>query len=307
MLRFVRNQHMSKPTTAIVLPCLFIAIILLSCSGKRNNKVIGLLQNSLNSSNNVINNSTQTYLKELEDKKHDFCTKERAEFWFPKAETIVIKCRTLYNFIETEKSKKKFTSKDLTSTTNRMIEFQSEILSINEELSRELFQSPNTNFQFINKFIWATGGDTLQKNSTQKSNISPSSLSALLSMIQNEVKKIENKLIYTCSIKVGCNSDGFYSYVPIIGQNSTILKPGATLEIKAGIGFFTKAGQPAININGQNILIGEEGFSIFKTKTSKNPGKYKVPVRVKFLNLTTGREEVWQKDVQYTVAKECDQ
>jgi hypothetical protein len=291
---------MTKPTTAAII--LLFVIAFASCSGKSDNKVIGLLQNSLNSSNTTINISTQALLIHLEDKTIDPCSKESAKFWFPKAKTIVIKTKTLYDFLETEKSKKGLSSHDKALIADNLVEFRDRILSIDSQF----IEISEKNFAFIKNFIWISGGDTLSKTNSFNSNTVHHSSTAILTMLQNEIKKTENRMIAFCNAKVGCIGGGLTSYSSIIGQNSTILRHGETLEIVAGVGVYNSP-KPTIIINGQNITIGEEGFSIFKTKTPKTPGHYSIPVQIKYFNTITGKEENIQKNVEYTVAKECDQ
>lgn len=289
---------MPKPATAI-LSFLYSAIVFSSCSGKKEDKIITLLQSSLVSSNKAINVSTASLLKELEDKKYDFCTKERAEIWFPKAETIANKVKSFYDFLEEEK----LHANDKTLITDKLVRFRDEMFAIDSQF----IEISGNSFDFIKKFIWVSGGDTLLKTNFFNSNSRLNSSTAILTMLQNEIKKIENRLIAFCNLKVGFIDDSFYSYSAILGQNSTILKPGETLEITAGMGAFSANGKPTIVINGQNILLGEEGFSRFRTKTQNIPGHYRIPVQIKFTNQITGKEETLSKNVEYTVAKECDQ
>ncbi|MEQ1677969.1 MAG: hypothetical protein ABL876_14775, partial [Chitinophagaceae bacterium] len=77
-------------------------ISVFGCSSKKgsNEAVIKALQENLNKSNSTINHSTAVNLKNLEEKKYEYCTKETATFWFPKAEFISKQTRELYNFIE---------------------------------------------------------------------------------------------------------------------------------------------------------------------------------------------------------------
>ncbi len=294
---------MPKPTTSTFLPLLFFVVFFISCSGKSKNdqQVIEALQNSLQSSNTTINQSTEVLLKGLQDKTMDYCSKERGEVWFPKAKKIAEKTKDLYDFLEERKSKKKIQDSDYVLIVDKIIRFKQDILSVDPEIP-EVFAN---SFQFINTFIWVLGGDTLKKDNFYKKNHT-TSLVAILSMLQNEIKKIENKTIAFCNAHVGCHY-GFDSYAAIVGQNSNYLSPGSTLEIMVGVGAFNKTGQPIITIDGKNVAVGEEGYLKYKMTTPKKPGKYNIPVRVKFFNQTTGKNEEFSHSVKYTVAKECDQ
>jgi gliding motility-associated protein GldM len=92
----------------------------------------------------------------------------------------------------------------------------------------------------------------------------------------------------------------FDSYAAIVGQNSNYLMPGQELEIKAGVGAFSKAAKPKIFIGGTGVEIGEEGFALYKT-TAGGVGNRTIPVKIVYFNQTTGKEEVKEVNVEYTV------
>ena len=110
-----------------------------------------------------------------------------------------------------------------------------------------------------------------------------------------------------CDMKVGCTIMIFDSYSAIVSQNSNILSPGDKLEIKAGIGAFTRSVAPEIAIYGKKYKLNEMGFVSYKTNAPQKPGVYKIPLLIKYFNQVTGKEDVIQTDIKYTVAKECDQ
>ena len=76
--------------------------------------------------------------------------------------------------------------------------------------------------------------------------------------------------------------------------------PGQDLEIKAGVGAFSKAAQPTISIGGSNVAIGEEGYALYKTQAG-GVGSHSVPVRISFFNQTTGKEDVREVKIDYVV------
>ena len=122
----------------------------------------------------------------------------------------------------------------------------------------------------------------------------------ILSKFQNDIKTSENKVVAFCHQKVGEVKVVFDSYAAIVGQNSNYLMPGQQLEIKAGIGAFSKAAQPTINIGGANVAIGDEGYALQKVDAG-GVGSHTVPVRISFFNQTTGKDEVKEVNVEYTV------
>jgi gliding motility-associated protein GldM len=77
--------------------------------------------------------------------------------------------------------------------------------------------------------------------------------------------------------------------------------PGEEIEITAGVGAYSKSSAPVISINGAGVSLGEEGFASYKM-TASSVGSHSVPVRISYMNQVTGKQEVLEKNVEYTVA-----
>jgi hypothetical protein len=58
----------------------------------------------------------------------------------------------------------------------------------------------------------------------------------------------------------------FDTHSPTITTNTSILKPGEELEIKAGVSAFSKTGSPIIKFDGKTIPLSEWGFQYIKRK-----------------------------------------
>ncbi len=286
-----------------IISTLFI-ITFSSCSEKnKTDDVIKQMEESLVNSSKVINLSTEATMKALQEKTTDYCTKERAKIWYSKAEIISQETKKLFDHIETLKSNPKI---DDTARLNLFLaanKYKENIFTIDPEI-KEVFEK---NFQFVNNSISMLGGDTTIKNNSITKQIPHSSIRSLLISLQNDIKIAENKTVIFCNMKVGCNIFIFDSYSAIVGQNSNYFKPGSELEINAGVGAYSKSAKPLIVINGIKVELSEEGFSTYKMKVPNNPGTYSVPVEIKFMNQTIGKEEQRKINVEYTVAKPCDQ
>jgi len=89
----------------------------------------------------------------------------------------------------------------------------------------------------------------------------------------------------------------------LISQNSNILSPGSSLEIRAGVGYFSTKTSPEITINNKTIPLLDSGYALYKIKVPEKEGFYQFPVYTKFLNLNTGKIEIIKKDIKYTVQK----
>ena len=286
-------------------PFLSLALFFSACNGKsHNDDIIKVLEESLERSNNSINVSSVTIMKSLEEKTTEYATKERADIWFSKAEQIVNLSSETYDYVGTLKKMKEVNSEKAKELFTSLMKYKEDVLNIDSSIR----------YEFTNSFILISNSfDSsvqAEKNFGNKffKNSNSSAISAMLTKLQNSIKVIENKTIAYCHQKIGStDGDGFFdSYSAIVGQSSNYLKPGDKLEIKAGIGAFSKKAMPKININGSNIELGEEGYASFKIKTPRNPGEYKIPVKISFLNPTTGKEETMKINVEYTVAKECN-
>jgi len=122
----------------------------------------------------------------------------------------------------------------------------------------------------------------------------------ILSKFQNDIKNAENKVVAECHKKVGEVKVVFDAYAPIVGQSTSYAMPGEEIVINAGVGAYSKAAQPSISIGGSSVPIGEEGYGIYKT-TANGIGSHTIPVRISYFNQITGKQEVLEKNVEYTV------
>ncbi len=264
---------------------LLLSISFFSCSQKdTSDEVIKQLEESLKNSSTVINHSTETMMKELENKTTDHCTVERAKIWFEKAEQIIRLSKEVYDYLLSAKEHLIEKKQSPEFLNDSLISYQENVLSIDSSI-REVFSE---NFNFIK-------------------GIQKSTVPSVLTATQNRIKIIENKMIAYCNSKVGCHIMIFDSYSAIVGQNSNSLKPGDVLEITAGIGAYNRAAQPEITINNKRIEINEDGYVLYKIKTTNKPGTYKIPVRLSYINPNTGKNEILEKKIEYIITKPCDQ
>ena len=262
--------------------------VILSSSCSEKNKAEGTIkqmEESLINSSKTINLSTEMTLKELENKTTDPLTAERAKVWYPKAEQVARLTTETYKYLETAKTRLIEGSISVDSITKKVISYKEDVLNTDSSIALEFKNS----FGFINLAI-------------KKMN------SQMLTTLQNNFKIIENKIIVFCNLKIG-SLDGismFSSYSAIISQNSNYLKSGDILEIRAGVGSYSKAAMPEVKIQGKKINIGEEGYALFKTKAASIPGIHRIPVEISFFNQERGKDELRVFNIEYTVVKPCD-
>lgn len=277
---------------------------------------------SLINTNNTVNNSTATIMKSLEDKTTEEQTKDRALIWYPKAQQVVATSKTLYDYIESLKTKilvlaggkggdyeGKFDEGNQSHVTKLMItdgeakklfaaltKYKTDILGIDSAIKTEFEKSLNIDLSN------PPGQDGKVKPwEIAYFNMVPTVAGlTILSKFQNDIKTAENKVVAFCHTKVGEVKVIFDTYTAIVGQNSNYLMPGQEIEIKAGVGAFSKAAQPTISIGGSSVAIGEEGYALYKGAAG-GVGSHTIPVRISFFNQTTGKDDVREVNVEYVV------
>lgn len=278
---------------------------------------------SLENTNIAVNNSTTTIMKSLEQKKNDPATKERADYWYEKAGKVVSTSQSLYDYIGGLKKQiftlaggnpndptVKWKEDNLDIVTRLMVKggegkklfdaltkYKTDILSIDTAIGAEFKES----LQIDLSNPPGQDGKTKPWDIAYFNMVPTVAGLTILSKFQNDIKTAENKVVAFCHTKVGEVKVIFDSYAAIVGQSSNYLMPGQELEIKAGIGAFSKAAQPKITINGTGVSLGEEGFALYKT-TANGVGSHSIPVKISYFNQVTGKEEVKDVNVEYTVA-----
>lgn len=278
--------------------------MLSGCSDKsKENPVLASLQSSLINSTSSIHLSTETILKSLEEKTTDYKTKERADYWYPKAIQAVAYSSAILDHINAAEKTTGITADQSKEIFSQLLKYKKDLLNIDSSI-REVFESYFVNFP--NK---QDSTETSNENSfftTYFKHSTRSEQSAILAKFQNDIVVMENKIIAFCNTKVGFIGDFFTFYSPVIGQSSGNLKPGEELEITAGIGAFSNAAQPKIIINGREIKLGDEGHSLYKIKVPQTPGNYSVPVKISYFNQAIGKDYFYETTIKYTVAEPCN-
>lgn len=277
---------------------------------------------SLENTNKTVNLSTETIMKSLQDKTTEEQTKVRALEWYPKAQQVVSTSKTLFDYIGSLKNKiltlaggsptdptKSFKEDNLEIVTRMMVKdgegkklfaaltkYKTDILGIDSSIKTEFEKS--LNIDLTNPP--GRDGKTRDWEVAYFHMVPTVAGLTILSKFQNDIKTAENKVVTFCHQKVGEVKVIFDTYTAIVGQNSNYLMPGQELEIKAGVGAFSKAAQPTISIGGSSVPIGEEGYALYKGQAG-GVGSHTVPVRISFFNQTTGKDDVREVNVEYTV------
>lgn len=280
------------------------------------------VRRSLESSNTTVNQSTGMIMKSLEDKAADPQTTEKATPWFQKAQKVVSVSEEVYKYIENLKSdiitkaggkpgdpSVSFKEDNLDIVTKLFVQqgegkkllaklqkYQTDILGIDPEIDSAFKKTLNIDLSN------PPGQDGKTKPwDVAYFNMVPTVAGlTILSKFQNDIKGAENKVVSFCHQKVGEVKIVFDSYAAIVGQNSNYLMPGQDLEIKAGIGAFSKSARPTITIGSQTVQINDSGYAVHKIPVNA-VGNFNVPVRISFFNQNTGKDEIRNINVPYTV------
>ncbi len=280
------------------------------------------VRRSLENSNATVNQSTSLLMKSLEEKSTDPQTKERAVPWYEKAQKVITITDAVNKYIDGLKNDiitkaggkpgdptVSFKEDNLDIVTKMFVQggegkrlldklqkFQSDIYAIDPEIDSAFKNSKSIDLSN------PPGQDGKTKAwDVAYFNMVPTVAGlTILSKFQNDVKGMENKVVTFCHQKVGEVKIVFDSYAAIVGQNSNYLMPGQQLEVKAGIGAFSKSSVPIISVGGTTVPIGEEGFALYKADAG-GVGPHSIPVRISFFNQTTGKEEVKEVKVDYIV------
>jgi gliding motility-associated protein GldM len=274
---------------------------------------------SLQNSNEQVNLSTGTILKSLEDKANDPQTKDRATPWLQKAKQVESTTKTLYDRLQALKNKiltlaggkpgdetVSFKEDNLDIVTKLMVkegegkkllaeltQYQKSILAIDPAIDSTFKSSP-----FVDVANPPGRDGKIKDWEVAYFNMVPTVAGiTILSKFQNDIKTAENKVVALCHTKVGEVKIIFDSYSPIVGQSSGYLFPGQELEITAGIGAYNKSSAPQITIGGSSVPLGAEGFASYKTNVSE----HSVPVRISYFDQFTGKNEVKEVAVKYTI------
>lgn len=275
------------------------------------------IDESLIKTNTAVNASSTQILKSLADKRTDPSTADRANIWYPKAETVSKEAAKAYAFIdnlrkeliEASSSGGKLKEDDQNATTRILVkegkgkqlfqilsDYKKNVLGVDSAIAAEFAN----NFQVE---LTPPKSQTSKKKTWEEAYfyMSPTvGALSILSKFQNDVRTSENNVVTFCHKKVGEVEVVFDSYAAIVGQSSNYVMPGQKVQITAGVGAYSKAAQPTITIGGTPSPLGEEGFAM-KEFTAEGAGERSVPVKITYFNQTTGKQEEKLVEVKYTI------
>lgn len=276
--------------------------LLLSCKSRENKAFYESLYTSYENSGIALSRSTDNILYHLQHMQFEPSYAERSAHWYPVAKHIHSITHTTIKGIWEAEKKRSLSDGDISALYSCLAGYKRQAAAT-DPLLRESFEYSNTP---VSLEFGKDKNDSAQFKERYFSGVSSAATKVLLARLRNDIITAENQLIKECMLHCSVIRENFTDYYyPLLTQNTHTLYPGNTLEIKAGIGAYSKAAQPVITINGQKTEPGEEGFSIFRLRVSENPGDFHVPVTLAFFNQTTGRHEELEFQVEYKVLRPC--
>jgi gliding motility-associated protein GldM len=279
---------------------------------------------SLEKTNKVVNTSTETIIKSLEDNitnPQDASTAAKAAIWKPKADQVVNLTSGVYNYIKSLKDQiintaggNTATGKPLTKDDNldiptrllidqgagkkllaMLTAYKADILKVDSLIGKQFATSLPIDLAIPNN-----------KNNTSWESayfhmVPTVAAITMLSKFQNDLRTTENKVVAFCHEQVGKVVVKFDTYAAIVGQSSKYLMPGQEIEITAGVGAFSKTAKPSVNIGGSNIPVGDEGTAS-QSIAGGGVGNHTIPVTVVYTD-QDGNLKTIKKDIEYTVGQ----
>jgi len=279
---------------------------------------------SLENTNVTVNHSTETIMKSLLDKMSDPTTAAKAEIWYPKAQQAQALTKPVFEYIKGLKERiidesggdhkdpaTKYKEDNLETPTRIMVEkgqgkklyamlakYKSDLLAID----------PSIKAEFENSLpIDLTKPDS--RNRAGKTwegayfHMVPSVAAlTILSKFQMDVKTSENRVAQFCHNKVGEVMVRYDTYAAFAETDKSYVMPGDEMEITAGVGAFSKAALPVVNVDGVNVPLDVDGAAHRKVNAATSLGKHAVSVTVHFTD-QEGKMQIVTKPIEYTVGQ----
>jgi len=281
-----------------------------------------VVDNSLVSSNGVIDNSSKTISESLGEAAKDPKTAEQAAIWKPKADAALAMTTKMTSYIDGLKTKLK-TASDLKIVDGKE-EFKEDDLEAATRLFDKGGEGPKLHDalqNYMNDVIKVLPAEdqkkidklpidlTVPKSTNLASNtwttayfhMTPTVAAlTMLSKFQNDVKRSGNIIATYCQNKIGKVVLILDRFEPLVSQNSEYLLPGQPLKIRAGLGAFSSAQKPTVTINGSVRPLNEQGFAEYE-ENAGGGGDRSIKVNVSFTDPNTGKTLTKETEVKYTV------
>jgi gliding motility-associated protein GldM len=282
---------------------------------------------SLVSTNNTINNSTETIMGSFEEKMKEPESAAKAAEWQPKAAQAVALTKSLNDYITGLKSQiltgagfdpakngdstYKEDNQDVATRImveegkgkelyNRLSEYKKQMAAIAPNLANQI----NNYLKQIDLSVPESRGSHGANDTWEAAYfrmVPTVAAITMLSKFQNDVKTSENRVVSLFHEQVGQVKVRFNQFAAIVGQSSNYLMPGQELTINAGVGAFSTDAKPQISIGGVSVPVNAEGVAEYKTMATAI-GTRTVPVNINYVD-QDGNPKTISKNITYTVGQ----
>lgn len=285
-----------------------------------------VVDNSLQSSNAVIDKTNESILEALKEAANDPKTAEKGKIWLPRAQAAITRTGSMIAYIDTLKERLKresdlrieddgsqsFKEDDLDAATrlfdvngqgeklkDELARFKQElaaIVPVEDQKKQKLEELP------IDLSIPKTKNEATSKNWTNAYFHMTPTVAALtmLSKFQNDVKRSGNIVATYCQNQIGKIVVPLDRFEVLVSQNSEYLLPGQPLKIRAGLGAFSSAAKPQVIIGGVSRQVNDQGFAEFEENVNGG-GDRTVKVSVSFIDPNSGEKKTKDSEIKYTV------
>ncbi|TAD83633.1 MAG: gliding motility protein GldM [Bacteroidetes bacterium] len=283
-----------------------------------------VVDNSLLSSNGVINGANTTIMNGLGEQAKKDELKDRVAIWKPRAEAAIAKAAEMSTMIDgikarlktasglkTVEGKEVYKEDDLDAPTRFFVKqgegkklqdaLQKYLNDLQAIVPKEDQKTPLPKLP-IDLSVPATQNSTNKTWEDAYFHMTPSVAAiTILSKFQNDVLRSGNLVANYCQEQVGKVVVVLDKFEILTSQSSSYLLPGQPLEIKAGIGAFSSNAKPTISINGVSQVANDSGFARYTTTASGSGGN--IPISVQFKDPNTGTVITKNTSVSYTVGQ----
>lgn len=278
---------------------LFGFFVLYGCKGKNDDAaILQQIDEGLVQSNRLTQTSTANILQAWQNKIDDPTTSEKAKLMQPEATAIHTLSVTMLTYIDSLKSllpRRTSINELATEFYAKLYRFKQATLSVDKRVS----EATGPSFVLISMEM-DSAKDGKEKFAQLISHSSIPELSVYLNHIRHNIFTAEQKMIRALFEQIAYHvphHDEFFE--AIVAQNAKVLETGATLEITAGMGSFSRYPVAKITIDGHQTPLNEKGLVVYKMKASKKPGFYSIPVEIRFTD-QDGNGQTRAMTVNYT-------
>ena len=279
------------------------------------------VNNSLNTSNAVLNSSTDKVFTAFAEYKGDPKNAANANIWEPKALKVKQYSLVVSNKIDSLKARlmkesgydpangdTTYNVDNLDAPTRVMdkegegeklramlVQYKKDVLEVDPKIKAEYASKLPINTDVPKSQTGATANSW----TTAYFHMTPTIAAiTLLSKFQNDVKNAENQVTNYCLQQVGGVVFKLDKFEPLVGTNATYFMPGDEMQVDAGLGAFNAESRPDVVVNGVRIPVNEKGIATHKFKVNSSGN---LNVVLNYTDPNTGEKKSINKTIPYTV------